>query len=157
MSPTGLELPNSVDLTLTPTESIRPYPILSFAKKLFTFWKKSINLDIFKNRYSQYDFVCNNFRFISFEKLEWFEWYEIKDQNKGIQYLKLISILILIRCPENKSNKSPRCLISEANYSRTHLFQWLMWQQTYFTPVKMYFSLVTGLRIGSIGILGFMK
>ena len=43
----------------------------------------------------------------------------MKDQNKGIQYLKLISILILIRCPENKSNKSPRCLISEANYSKT--------------------------------------
>ena len=48
----------------------------------------------------------------------------MKDQNKGIQYLKLISILILIRCPENKSNKSPRCLISEANYSTTHLFGW---------------------------------
>ena len=59
-----------------------------------------------------------------------FDSYRLKNSNnsndtkrirtKGIQYLKLISILILIRCPENKSNKSPRCLISEANYSSTH-------------------------------------
>ena len=68
-----------------------------------------------------------------------FDSYRLKNSNnsndtkrirtKGIQYLKLISILILIRCPENKSNKSPRCLISEANYSSTHSLDvtWLMW------------------------------
>ena len=45
----------------------------------------------------------------------------MKHQNNGIQYLKLISILILIRCPENKSNKSPSCPIYISKYRGLHV------------------------------------
>jgi len=38
-------------------------------------------------------------------------------------------------------------------YYVTHMI-WVIYNQTYFTLLKIYFSRVTGLKIGSIGILG---
>ena len=99
---------NDPNLTFT---ILWPYPIFSLLKKLFTLWKKSMNLDMLQkyfHRYLQFLSVCNS---IIFEKKNRMIPEKTKWSIRTIQYLKLISILILIRCPENKSNKSPSCPI----------------------------------------------